>query len=176
MVPYLADIPELETERLRLRAPRASDYEPFVAFRMSERSRGVGGPYTRAEAFEHFGELFGHWVLRGFGRWLVADRETDKPLGVVGLMHPEDWPEPEIAWAVFENGVGRGIAFEAAQASRTYAYDTLGWHRIISLIVPSNTRSIALANRMGATFESMYEHPTIGPMQLWCHSSPEQLG
>ncbi len=44
MVPYLADIPELETERLRLRAPSASDYEPFVAFRMSERSRGVGGP------------------------------------------------------------------------------------------------------------------------------------
>ncbi len=97
MTPHLANIPEIETERLRLRAPRASDYEPFVAFRMSERALGVGGPYTRTEAFDQFGELFGHWVVRGFGRWLVADRQTDEALGVVGLMHPPDWPEPEIA-------------------------------------------------------------------------------
>ena len=175
MTPHLADIPEIETERLRLRAPRASDYEPFVAFRMSERALGVGGPYTRTEAFDQFGELFGHWVLRGFGRWLVADRQTDEALGVVGLMHPPDWPEPEIAWAVFENGEGRGIAFEAATASRTYAYDKLGWRRVVSLIVPSNSRSIELAKRMGAIFEAPYQHLTIGPMQIWRHLGPEEL-
>ncbi len=175
MTPHLADIPEIETERLRLRAPRASDYEPFVAFRMSERALGVGGPYTRTEAFDQFGELFGHWVVRGFGRWLVADRQTDEALGVVGLLYPPDWPEPEIAWAVFENGEGRGIAFEAATASRTYAYDKLGWRRVVSLIVPSNSRSIELAKRMGAIFEAPYQHPTIGPMQIWCHLGPEAL-
>jgi len=61
-------------------------------------------------------------------------------LGVVGLMYPEDWPEPEIAWTVFDSGEGRGIAYEAALASRSYGYDTLGLSTLVSLIKSDNVR------------------------------------
>ena len=102
-------IPTLQTERLILRAPRDNDFEAYADFRTSERARTVGGPYSRAQAFEQLCAIIGHWSLRGYGRWMVADRDTDAPLGIVGLYYPEDWPEPEIAWSVFADAEGRGI-------------------------------------------------------------------
>ncbi len=175
MTPRLVEIPILETQRLRLRAPVASDFEPYVAFRMSERASTVGGPFTRSEAYAQFGELFGHWVLRGFGRWIVADRTSDEPLGVVGLWFPEGWPEPEIAWSVFEGGEGKGIAFEASLAAREFAYSALGWTTAISLILEDNPRSFALARRLGAEFEAPFQHPVLGSMQIWRHPGPDIL-
>lgn len=176
MTPHLADIPIVETPRLRLRAPLASDFEPYVQFRMSARAADVGGPFTRSEAYGQFGELFGHWVLRGYGRWIVADRASDAPLGVVGLWYPEGWPEPEIAWSLFEGSEGKGVAYEAAMAARQHAYSVLGWTSVISLIVEGNARSIRLARRMGATFEANFEHPTLGAMQLWRHAGHDVTG
>jgi RimJ/RimL family protein N-acetyltransferase len=175
MTPKAIGIPELETERLLLRAPVASDFEPFVLFRMSERAHTVGGPYSRAQAYGQFCELFGHWFLRGYGRWVVADRDTDGPLGVVGLWYPEGWPEPEIAWSFFGDAEGKGIAFEAAQAARDFAYATLGWATAASLIIEGNERSFSLARRLNAHFESTFQHPELGDMQVWRHPGPSDL-
>lgn len=178
----LAQIPTLETERLRLRAPTMADFPAWAAFRADPvRSAGVGGPVGEAAAFEKFGEIIGHWQLMGFGRFLVADKATDAALGVVGPYHPPDWPEREIAWSVFAAAEGRGIAYEAALASRDYAFGTLGWDTAMSMIAQGNARSIALAERMGCTREDDYVHPDIGSMQLWRHhkaapSSREAVG
>lgn len=168
-------IPTLTTERLNLRAPKMSDFDTYAAFRESDRALGLGGPYTRTQSFDQLCEVLGHWALRGFGRWMVADKKTDQPLGVVGVFHPEDWPEPEIAWTVFAQAEGRGIAAEAAIAARAYAYGTLGWTTVMSLITPDNARSIKLAERIGAKFESIYAHPTIGDMHLYRHPAPGEL-
>ena len=169
------EIPTFETERLRLRAPGWSDFETYAAFRTSERARGVGGPYSRGSAFDSLADMIGHWHLRGYGRWLVADKKTDEPLGAVGLMYPEDWPEPEIAWTVFANAEGKGVAFEAAVFTRKYAYQVLGWTTLISCTLPENRRSMALAERMGAVWESDFEHPDLGTLNIWRHIGPEAL-
>ncbi len=168
-------IPTLMTRHLTLRAPRLDDLEAYADFRASPRSVGVGGPYPRDDAFEKLASIIGHWLLRGYGRWLVADRDTDAPLGVVGIMYPDDWPEPEIAWSVFDGAEGRSIAYEAALESRRYAYEVLGWDTIISCTVPDNTRSIALARRMGAVRDGRYEHPIYGSLDIYRHPSPEAL-
>lgn len=165
----MTSIPTLTTERLILRAPEFSDFDAFAEFRMSPRSIGVGGPYTREAAFDQLCEIIGHWRLRGYGRWMVADKITGTPWGIVGLMYPLDWPEPEIAWSVFEAAEGKGIALEASLASRDYAYNILGWTTAVSLTVPDNHRSIALAKRMGAVQEDDYLHPEYGVMNVWRH-------
>jgi ribosomal-protein-alanine N-acetyltransferase len=169
----LPEIPVIETDRLRLRAPEGRDYPAYRDFRLSDRAWGVGGPYSESEAFVHFGELLGHWAIRGFGRWIVADRSTDAALGVVGLYHPPDWPEPEIAWMLFGTAEGKGIAAEAALAARDHAYGTLGWTTAVSLIIPGNDRSIALARRMGCTRDPDFPHPDLGRMEVWRHPGPE---
>ncbi|MEM6986200.1 MAG: GNAT family N-acetyltransferase [Pseudomonadota bacterium] len=163
-------IPTLSTPRLRLRAPEMRDLDAYAAFRGDPvRSKVFGGPYSREQAFVQLGALIGHWQLRGFGRFLVADIDTDEALGVVGPHHPTDWPGPEIAWSVFANAEGQGIAYEAVVAARQYAYETLGWTTAISLIGEDNARSIALAKRLGCTREPDFVHPDIGPLGCWRH-------
>lgn len=168
-------IPTLTTERLTLRGPRMDDFPAYAAFRMSDRAKTVGGPYTEAQAFVQLSSIIGHWALRGYGRWMVADRDSDTPLGIVGLYYPMDWPEPEIAWSVFAEGEGRSVAFEAATAARDHAYGSLGWTTAMSLIDPANTRSVALAKRLGCTPGETYDHPTYGVMHVWRHPAPEAL-
>ena len=166
-------IPTLRTERLTLRAPRWDDFEAYTAFRTSPRSATTGGPFTRAEAFQQFCALLGHWQVRGYGRWMVADAETENPLGVVGLYYPEDWPEPEVAWSLFDEAEGKGYAYEAALAARDYAFGTLGWTSVISLIDPANTRSVALARRLGCLEGASYAHPKFGNLHYWHHPAPD---
>ena len=166
-------IPTLRTERLTLRAPRWEDFEAYATFRTSPRSATTGGPFTRAEAFQQFCALLDHWPVRGFGRWMVADAETDRPQGVVGLYYPEDWPEPEVSWSLFYEAEGKGYAYEAALAAREYAYGTLGWPSVVSLIDPANTRSVALARRLGCLEGVSYAHPKFGNLHYWHHPAPE---
>jgi RimJ/RimL family protein N-acetyltransferase len=162
-------IPTLTTTRLTLRAPRLSDFDAYAEFRASDRARFVGGPNTQIQAWGQFIGLAGQWAIRGYGRWIAADRRTDAPLGVVGLLYPIGWPEPEIAWSMFAAGEGHGLAQEAALAARRYAYDTAGWTTAISLIDPANARSTALAERLGCRLEADYHHEIFGAMQIWRH-------
>ena len=48
---------------------------------------------------------------------------------------------------------GKGYATEAAKAVRDMAEQRLNWKRLISLIVPGNSRSIAVATRIGGKRE-----------------------
>lgn len=168
-------IPTIETENLRMRCPRMDDFDAFAAFRASDRTTHVGGPATRTQAFDKLGEIIGHWHLRGYGRWLVADKTTDAPLGVVGCFYPDDWPEPEIGWSVFEQAEGRGVAYEAAGAALKYAYHTLGWKTAISCTTPDNIRSIALAKRLRATREDDFTTRDGLHLQVYRHAGPEHF-
>ncbi len=165
-------IPTLRTERLVLRAPGMQDWPAWRDFLASERTVFVGGKQTEDRAFADLASMIGHWNLRGYGRWIVADPTSDQALGSVGLYYPVGWPEPEIAWTVFEHAEGKGYAHEAAKATRHYAYHTLGLTTLVSCIEPDNQRSIALAERMGARFESTFQHATIGELLVYRHQGP----
>ncbi|MEP5200017.1 MAG: GNAT family N-acetyltransferase, partial [Paracoccaceae bacterium] len=92
-------IPEIETERLRMRLPKLSDLPTLIEFRASQRI--VGGPFAPETGFDYLGAIIGQWHLRGYGRWIVTEKSNDAPLGLVGIYHPDDWPEAEIGWMMF---------------------------------------------------------------------------
>jgi ribosomal-protein-alanine N-acetyltransferase len=48
---------------------------------------------------------------------------------------------------------GRGLATEAARATRDYAFGTLGFDRLISVIRPDNVASQRVAMKNGMRFE-----------------------
>ncbi len=166
----LVNAPRLQTARLVLRLPQASDFDVWAACMASDRSRFIGGPVERHLAWRSFCHLAGHWMMRGYGMFTFADPVTDAPYGMTGPWFPEGWPEQEIGWTVWDASVeGRGYALEAASAARAWAYGTLGWKTAISLIDAANARSVALAERMGCQFEADYTHPQYGAMQIWRH-------
>ncbi len=173
----ITDIPRLETERLILRAPAEQDIEPTIAFLMDPaRSDGFGTEPDRSRAWRWFAMNLGHWALRGYGYFIIEDKASGQPCGLTGIWAPEGWPEPELGYAVFDGFEGRGIAFEAATRARAWAYADLGLASLGSHIVPGNARSIALAERMGATYERTYKTPYMGEDMIYRHPSPVDLG
>ncbi|WP_147110594.1 GNAT family N-acetyltransferase [Tateyamaria sp. syn59] len=167
--------PTLETERLILRAPALTDFDVLADFYASPRAEFVGGPQSRELSWRNLALEAGHWVLRGFGRWTLVEKTTQNPVGIVGLWHPEGFPENELGWDLFDGATGKGYATEAAIAARHYAYDTLGWTTLTSLIAIGNDGSRRVAERLGATYDSDFTHERFGPMQLWRHPGPEAL-
>jgi len=168
--------PTLHTERLTLRGPEVADFEELALFfEDAPRAHGFGGALPRHEAWRWFASMIGHWHLHGYGYWTVFLKDDDRPQGIVGLWNPEGWPEPELGWVMYAHAEGKGLAYEAAMAVRDYAYETLGWTTLTSNILPGNTRSEALAERMGAVFEKTYENISMGTDQLFRHPGPEAL-
>jgi RimJ/RimL family protein N-acetyltransferase len=150
-----------QTERLRLRPFLPEDIEPYAAMCADpEVMRYVGdrGALGRDDAWRQMAMLVGHWQLRGFGMWVVEERESAAFVGRVGLHYPEGWPDREVAWALARPFWGRGYAWEAAQVALTEAFGRLGWSRAVSLIDPANTRSVRRAERLGERFE---RHATV---------------
>jgi ribosomal-protein-alanine N-acetyltransferase len=45
---------------------------------------------------------------------------------------------------------------------------------VVSLIDARNARSAALAERLGATREGVFHHPTLGAMDVWRHPGPAE--
>ncbi|MEP1354653.1 MAG: GNAT family N-acetyltransferase [Tateyamaria sp.] len=170
----MIDIPNINTDRLTLRAPRAEDVPAFAAFYASDAARFVGGPMTEAETWRYLCQVIGHWGMRGYGRWIVTLRDDDAPIGLVGLHNPLDWPEAEVGWYIW-SGTGKGYAVEAGKAARAHAYDTLGWTTVVSMIAHGNDASVGVATSMGAQREEDYQHPVYGAMGVYRHPGPEAL-
>ena len=171
----MIEIPEIETERLRLCAPAERHIEAEAEFMASDRAKYVGGPMTMEQTWRAWACIIGHWHMRGYGFWAVEAKDTGTYVGHVGLWCPHGWPEPEIGWSVMAASEGKGFAQEAALAARDFAYGILGWTTAISLIAPENARSIALAERLGATLDGEFDHERYGRTLIYRHPSPEDL-
>lgn len=168
-------IPELETSRLRMRAPRVEDFDLYVETLTSPRARYIGGPFDRKGAWRDFCMDVASWRLRGFGYWSVEEKASGAFTGFVGLGFPVYHPERELGWVMQAGFEGKGYAFEAATAARAHAYDTLGWRTLVSYIDAPNERSIALAERLGARLDPDAPHPDDDPCLVYRHPAPENL-
>lgn len=152
-------IPRLKTERLTLREWRADDIDAFAAiFGDAEVMRYLTGePVARSEAWRNMAAAAGHWVLRGYGTWVVERTSDGSVLGRVGLIKGEGWPGLEVGWTLGRPYWGNGYATEAARASMNYGFLTQSVDKLISLINPENEASQAVARRLGETPGPDYE-------------------
>jgi RimJ/RimL family protein N-acetyltransferase len=149
----------LRTARLQLRelAPRDA---PFILVLLNEPSfiQNIGDRGVRSLADAHDYLVNGpiaSYTRHGFGLYLVELAATEEPIGICGILQREALPDPDLGFAFLPAYWGRGFAFEAAAAVRTYARSELGVGRLLAITSPRNDASIRLLERLGFRFERM---------------------
>lgn len=163
----------LETDRLILRPPTAADFDAWTAFGAdAEAMRHLGGAMSRAMVWRSLCIIAGAWAIDGFSMFSVIEKATGRWVGRLGPWRPADWPGNEVGWALVRPLWGKGYALEGATAAIDWAFDTLGWTEVIHCIAPENTRSQALARRLGASYQrdDRLPPPFNVPTQVWGQS------
>jgi RimJ/RimL family protein N-acetyltransferase len=168
----MAVAPTINTERLTLRQFALDDWRAMHEhYSDLECTRFTfGRALSEGESWRAMASMVGHWQLRGYGPYAVVENASSELVGTVGLWYPNDWPEPEIKWALLRKAWGKGYAQEAAKAVQGVAVRHLG-KPPISLIGVENAPSIHVALAVGATLErqmlfrgnpcNIYRHPRL---------------
>lgn len=170
----------LTTERLTLTALSDADRPAMRAFYQSPRRIASMGAVAPEEVERRIDTFIAQWRALGFGRYVMraGDRVDDCVVGATGLSRHEDNPETELSWYIWSDAAeGQGFASEGARAVRAMAYDQLGLPPLVSFIAPQNTRSIALAARLGAVPEPGETGVTYLPdHRIYRHPGPAAGG
>ena len=112
---------------------------------------------SEGESWRAMASMVGHWHLRGYGPYAIEKKDTGVVLGAAGLWYPNDWPEPEIKWALNRKHWGMGFASEAVRGVQAMALLHAPNLQPISFIHIENAPSIKLATAVGANLEKVVE-------------------
>lgn len=150
---------EIETSRLHLRQFRDDDWPDLHDYYSDETAIKftVGKIFTEADTWRALCSMLGHWTIRKYGPYAIEEKRSSKVIGLVGFWFPNDWPSPEIKWALAPKFWGKGFAKEAAQAVQLVGRQYMPDISLISLIHSENEASKGLALALGASFESEIE-------------------
>lgn len=148
----------LETPRLLLRHQIPSDLDDLWALYCDPQITQYipDAPRTRDEAREELEwHEHGHPRNPSLGLWATIHKQTGQFIGRCGLLpwQIDGRDEVEVAYTIVRDFWGQGLASEAAQAIRTYAFEFLQLSRLVCLIDPENIASQKVAKKMGMRFE-----------------------
>jgi RimJ/RimL family protein N-acetyltransferase len=150
-------VPEIETDRLRLRAHRVDDLDAALAMWSDPLvTRFIGGkPSGEQQTWSRILAYAGHWALLGFGYWALEEKTSGRFVGELGFaeFHREIDPAmrnaPELGWALASAVHGNGYATEAVRAAVAWADSRFGAARTVCLIDVENAASIRVAEKCG---------------------------
>ena len=150
-------VPEIETERLRLRSFRESDLGAWSrTMGDAEVVRFLGGtPFSREDTWRRLAMSTGLWPMLGYGYWAVERKAEGDLIGQVGFadfkreLRPAIEGLPEMGWIFAAHVHGEGYASEAVRAGLDWADANLPGREIPAIIDPDNSASIRLAERVG---------------------------
>lgn len=165
----------LETDRLILRhVDPMVDFEAWAeCFADAETMTFIGGGpgMNRALAWRHMATVIGHQQIRGYSFMSVIEKATGKWVGRVGPWNPEGWPEPEIGWTIHRDHWCKGYAKEAGTACVDYAFNVLGWSRVVHTIQDGNIASMKTAEALGSKRDyALKGIPAITEELCWVYS------
>ena len=162
---------EIETERLNLRQFRDDDWQDLHRYYSDENATKytVSRSFTEGDTWRALCSMLGHWTIRKYGPYAIEEKKSSRVIGIVGFWFPNDWPSPEIKWALAPEYWGKGFAKEAATAVQQVGRKHMPEIPLISLIHSKNEASKKLAVALGAKFDreivfrnatfEIYRHP-----------------
>jgi ribosomal-protein-alanine N-acetyltransferase len=150
----------LETERLILRQMCFNDIDNLLQiFSDPGAMRYYPSTKSREETAAWIDWNMRSYRENGFGLWAATLKDSAEFVGQCGLVAQEvdGRQEVEIGYLFVRRFWGRGLATEAARASRDYGINRLGYGRLISLIDPENMASRRVAEKVGMELEKEIE-------------------
>jgi len=161
-------VPELRTERLRLRAWRDDDLEPFAALNADPVvMEHFPAPLTRDESDAFVDVVQERWREGGPSWWAVEVVDGAPFIGFVGLsevrFEAPFTPAVEVGWRLAREHWGRGYAPEAARAALDHGFGALALAEIVSFTVVANTRSRRVMEKIGMHHDpgGDFVHPSL---------------
>lgn len=157
---------EFDTERLTLRSLTHAD-APFLIELLN--SDGwltyIGDRNARTEAgvatYLTNGPLVSY-AQYGFGLGRVSLKHDNTPIGLCGLLKRDYLPHPDIGYALLPQFTGQGYAVEIAQQTLDFAFDQLGLPAVQATVMPANTASIRVLEKLGMTLEGPIRPAGVG--------------
>jgi RimJ/RimL family protein N-acetyltransferase len=155
------------TERLTFREMHDADLDLMAGLLGDARVLWVyPRPWTRDEVARWIRRAESEYRERGFGLWIIEERETGAFVGECGLTQQvfAGTVEVEVGYQLRPESWGRGLATEAASACIDFARDVAGLARVVALIDPRNDASKRVAAKIGLRWERDVEVPgkTLG--------------
>jgi len=159
----------LETERLRIRNWLETDRPLFAEINADPK---VMEFFPRRRSREESDALMDEARRRigetGLGFFALALKDTDEPIGFVGLARTDLEPflpdgTVEIGWRLAVRFWRQGFITEAGQAMLRHGFEQHALQEIVSFAVENNTRSTAVMTRIGLRPDPSrnFQHPRV---------------
>ena len=145
----------LETPRLLLRKKVVEDAPFFLELNSNILvTQYTGdGPFDNLKAAEDIVKyVIGQYEQNGYGRWLVAEKTTNNPIGWCGLKFHTDTKETDIGYRLLESAWGKGYATESAKACIDYGFKHFNLNHIIGNAMKENIASINVFKKLKMTY------------------------
>lgn len=149
----------IKTARLVLREMTMDDLPAMRAIVQDEQTMYAWGhAWSEEETVAGLEKQLRAYHEDGYGRWAVVLKETGVVIGMCGLLWWETDTDrvPEIGYLFNRAYRHNGYAAEAAIACKRYAFDSLGFDEVYSLIKDTNYPSMNVAIRMGMLVRGRY--------------------
>lgn len=139
------------TERLYLRQIAPDDAEAFFRIQSDPQVMRFTHetPPESVEQLRGFIESYPDFDTVGYGRWGCYLRETGELIGFSGLKYMDDLEATDLGYRLLPKYWGQGLATEAGRASLRYGFETIGIEHIAGFVLPENTGSIRVLEKVG---------------------------
>ena len=152
-------MPELETERLYLRAARVSDAEDMFAYAKDPEvtkyllwQPHADSTYTR----RYLEYLAGRYRIGAHFEWVMVSKETGRMIGTCGFAKIDTANNAgELGYVLNPAYRGTGLVAEAARRVMEFGFSVLSLHRIEARFMIENTASRRVMEKLGMRFEGV---------------------
>jgi len=99
------------------------------------------------------------YETNGFGLSLVELKTGRTPIGMSGLLKRDYLEHPDIGFAFLPDHTGKGYAYEIVKEIIHYGLHRLQMEKILAIVLPENSSSIKLLEKVGFRYEENFISP-----------------
>jgi len=99
------------------------------------------------------------YETNGFGLSLVELKTDRTPVGMCGLLKRDYLGHPDIGFAFLPGHTGKGYAYEIVKEIIDYGLNRLQMEKILAIVLPGNSSSIKLLEKVGFRYEKNFISP-----------------